>query len=57
MIKQKMASGEIRADDHYNLGLALSAVFYLSKALETLPDDGVLINELARAQIRLKKIQ
>lgn len=132
MIKQKMTSGDFRADDHYNLGLALSAagkmedavlhlettvtmdpfhldghiamgllmaeqgnmekavhyfkktlkispmnakaqkymgmaefqqgnleqaVFYLSKALETLPDDGVLINELAKAQTRLNKIQ
>jgi Flp pilus assembly protein TadD len=33
------------------------AVFHLSKALEIMPDDGVLINELARAQTRLKKIQ
>jgi hypothetical protein len=82
MIKQKMVSGEFRADDHYNLGLALSAagkmeeaglhlettvtidpfhleqaVFHLSKAPEIMPDDGVLINELARAQTRLKKIQ
>jgi spermidine synthase len=33
MIKQKMASGEFRADDHYNLGLALSAAGKMEEAV------------------------
>lgn len=51
-------------DGHMAMGLLMAeqgnmeqAVFHLSKALEIMPDDGVVINDLAKAIAKLKEIR